>query len=126
MAVTRSSDAVPAADIDSRIKTGLSKQDFDRIFDRGLRTSGRFCRLLVHPGSGRVGVSTPKSVGCHARRNRLKRRGREAVRKSMALLRPDLDHILAMQASADQAVFAELCQDVADLLQRAYERWESK
>jgi ribonuclease P protein component len=105
---------------------GISKAEFDNIFENGIRVSGQFCRILVASGKARVGISTPKKIGCHARRNRLKRRLREAVKVNVNLLSNDLDTVILGKVDAESASFSEICADISQTLARANELWEKQ
>lgn len=105
---------------------GISKAEFDNIFENGIRVSGMYCRVLVARGKGRVGISTPKKVGCHARRNRLKRRLRDAVKTSVNLLSNDRDTVVLGKFEAEAASFSEICADISQTLARANELWEKQ
>lgn len=73
-----------------------------------------------------MGFSTSRSVGNTPRRNRLKRRFRAALQASSGLLSPKHDMVVAIHASADQAPYAEIAADVADVLKKASEQWASE
>jgi ribonuclease P protein component len=53
---------------------GPSKQRFEKIFTEGMRASGPNLRVLRLPGTGFVGVATPKKIGARPRRNHQRRR----------------------------------------------------
>lgn len=127
MAKTRSSVGEPEAAIDSRTsqpRRRLSKSAFNRVYEEGRRASGRFFRITTLPGEGRFGVATPKSVGCHARRNRLKRRTCEAFRADRSDSSSLFDVVVSANATAEAASFVELKADLQQTLQAALARWD--
>jgi ribonuclease P protein component len=72
-------------------------------------------------GTGYVGVTTSKGLGCRARRNRAKRRAKEAwVRAGLS---PDWDVVLSVKSNADRASFADLAADVLRAAQEARQAW---
>jgi ribonuclease P protein component len=69
----------------------LRSSDFRTIYDTGKRyTCAHFAAFYLmqaaHPGSPRVGFTTPRALGRAHIRNRVKRRFREAVRLHLAEL----------------------------------------
>ena len=124
MGRTSSSDGGCGAVRGSPINKGLSKSRFEEIYQKGKRVSGELCRVMALPGTGLIGYSTPRSIGCLARRNRMKRRFRAAVESCG---RPEgLDVIVAISASADKVEFESIQKDVAAGLKRISERWENE
>lgn len=74
------------------------------------------------PGTGLVGVATARSVGCHARRNRQKRRVREAVRVS-AVAEPQFDMAFVAKQAVYTTDFQTLRDEVVRLTTEAKRRW---
>lgn len=103
-----------------RVK-GPRASRFEEIYQNGSRTNSQFVRLIVLEGTGFVGVTTSKGLGCRARRNRAKRRAKEAW--SLAGLCPDWDVVLAVKASADRIPFSDLASDVLRASQEARKAW---
>ncbi|MGE0002465.1 MAG: ribonuclease P protein component [Fimbriimonadaceae bacterium] len=58
----------------------MDRKKFEEVFQQGRRANGRFARLCAQPGTGELGLTTARSIGSHARRNRARRRLREAWR----------------------------------------------
>lgn len=79
-------------------------------------------RLSALPGTGLLGIGTSKKIGNKPRRNRTKRRFREAVRLS-ELVDPRLDYVLIVGPRGDTAPFARIREEVVDLFGKARERW---
>lgn len=67
----------------------------------------------------RVGVSASRSLGSAVKRNRAKRRLREAMRPLLPALRPGWHLILLARKPLLQAEFAEIQSAIAQLLQRS-------
>ncbi|MBI5707574.1 MAG: ribonuclease P protein component [Armatimonadetes bacterium] len=103
---------------------GLSKARFEQVFQEGLRVQGTFCRLSGLKGTGLLGIATPKKLGSSPRRNRLKRRLKEAVRLSGAT-REGLDIVIIGVAAALDAPFKELQDDLAEAFRKLHKRWEN-
>lgn len=106
------------------MKSSLPRSTFERIYSDGKRVSGALCRILVLPGEGRFGFATPSKLGNTPRRNRLKRRFREAVRMHGTMHDPRFDCIVSANLAADAATFESICREIAELLPKAYARWE--
>lgn len=124
MGETSSSVGGCAAGRESPIRKGLTKGRFEEIYQKGKRVSGEFCRLMALPGTGQIGFSTPRAIGSLARRNRMKRRFRAAV--VSCGLPNELDVVVAISASADKAPYKAIQSDLAAVLKRISERWESE
>lgn len=105
---------------------GLSKQRFEAVFNEGIRVNGKHCRIASLSGTGRLGFATPKKLGTVPRRNRVKRRLREAVRISQGRLSLTWDCIFIAAASAESTDFEELRTDVAAAIEKLRARWESE
>lgn len=80
--------------------------------------------MYLLPGAGLVGIATSRGIGSHARRNRIKRRIREAVRSLSDHTQFDL--VIAAKQSAAVAPFVELRGEVQRLSQEVIERWENE
>lgn len=64
-------------------------------------------------GQGLFGVATSKAIGCHARRNRQKRRIKAAWQEIVAS--PQLDWICVVKPSIVEAPFAEIVDELRGL-----------
>jgi ribonuclease P protein component len=74
------------------------------------------------PGTGLVGIATSRKIGTAPRRNRTKRRFREAIRLQ-TLTHQGLDYVLIVKQDAATAPFERILIDVAALFQEAKGRW---
>lgn len=105
-----------------------SKLDFAAVYERGLRI-GDACLSLIalsnNESRTRLGLAVSKRCGNSVRRNRLKRRLREAFRLSQAELPTGLD--LVIQPRADTPIhLAALRQSLISLAKRAAKKWASR
>ena len=111
-----------------------SSQDFQRVRRRGKRQQGQWLIVMYarRPGEAatpdtpdaaclptRVGFSVSKRVGSAVRRNRVKRRLREAVRRRLWNAQPGWDMIVIARPEAADADYAALASELQDLLTRA-------
>ena len=69
-----------------------------------------------------MGVATSRSIGCHARRNRNKRRVREAVRLTQSH-DAAFDMAFVTKSAADGCDFQSLRDEVVRLTVEAKRRW---
>jgi ribonuclease P protein component len=77
--------------------------EIDSLFDKGQRFPTDFFTLIWQPAEQfRYGVFVGKTIGAATRRNRIKRRFREAIRLSCeSLAKPGLVGILPRRADQD-------------------------
>jgi ribonuclease P protein component len=102
---------------------GPRKGRFETIFRDGKRVSGDLCRLYAYPGQGKIGVSTAKKIGSHARRNRVKRRFREAIRTQPDMLDRRLDYVVVVNAGSADAPFEPVKSELRALFGKINDRW---
>lgn len=111
-----------------------SSQDFQRVRRRGKRQQGQWLILAYarRPTEGampdtpepprpptRVGFSVNKRVGSAVRRNRVKRRLREVIRRRLWNAQPGWDMIVIARPEAADVEYADLASELQDLLTRA-------
>lgn len=97
---------------------------------KGQRRRGKFVRLEaiarseeVGPQKPRVGFTVSKKNGNAVRRNRIKRRLRDAVRHcDSAVMRPHHDYVIIATPGALTAPYEVLCADVRSVIEAANER----
>jgi ribonuclease P protein component len=105
-----------------RIGRLTSKADFRKVYASGSRASDR--AVTVHALAtgedrpARVGISAGRGVGGSVRRNRAKRRLREAVRPIRSSLAVGADAVFVAKAAAITVEF----QDLADSVKAAASR----
>lgn len=102
-----------------------SRLDFATVYERGVRI-GDACFSLIalanEDSRTRLGLAVSKRCGNAVRRNRLKRRLREAFRLSRAELPTGLD--LVIQPRADTPIqLVPLRQSLISLTKRAAKKW---
>jgi ribonuclease P protein component len=71
-----------------------------------------------------VGISTAKKLGVIARRNKAKRRAREAARIIQTEIDRNLDFIISVSSKAEKLPFVDLKAELAGLFARMSERWD--
>ena len=72
---------------------------------------------------GRIGIATAKKIGCHARRNWVKRRIRESINSLESHLKPQIDYTLIASPSVVLLSFEETTAALQDALDRMASRW---
>jgi len=122
---TSSSDDahVAALGLPTKRNNGPTRAQFQRIYTEGKRISGRFCRVFVLEGTGKVGWATAKAIGGKPQRNREKRRYREALLSRTSRIPEHLDCVVVIAASAAQAPFTDLQADAEAILAEITKRW---
>lgn len=81
-------------------------------------------RVRADGGPGRVAVVAGRRVGSAVRRNRAKRRIREAVRR--AEVPAGFDLVLSAKAGADEVAFPDLVTEVQHAMRRSLSRARSR
>ena len=92
------------------------------VFARGVRYANRRLVLFVsegEPGRRRCAFAAGKKLGGAVRRNRLRRRMREAYRRERKEYLLGCDLVLLARQETGEASFEDLCWDLRDLLRKA-------
>ncbi len=93
--------------------------DFNRVYRQGASRLNNLMIVRALPNNlsySRYGVTVSKRVGKAVRRNKIKRRLREIIRRLP--LRPGWDVVLIARPPAGEASFAGVSEAVAGLLSR--------
>ncbi len=86
-------------------------EDFRRAYREGIRIAND--PVILHArargaGPARIGIAVRRQLGTAVRRNRIKRRIREAGGRAYAVLPEGMDVVIVPRASAAEVPFAEL------------------
>lgn len=100
----------------------LRKAEFDQVYRGGQRRSSKqftiFYRLTGAPHT-RFGFSVKKALGGAVKRNRIRRRMREALRLHRAEIAPGWDIVIHPRSSVERANFAALAAELIGLIRGA-------
>lgn len=113
---SRSDPAAP-----SHVRLTASPQ-FRLAYREGTRISDDLLVIYVRPNglkATRVGIAVPGRLGSATRRNRIKRRLREASRGSAGAAPGGADVVIVPRAAAAEAAFATLQESIRGLFNRA-------
>ncbi len=89
----------------------LTGEQYRLVYREGARYTDEVLVLYVRRSGlqvRRAGISVSRQVGCAVRRNREKRRVREAYRRQCAALPIGVDLVLLARANAVDATFSEI------------------
>ncbi len=103
----------------------LKTKDFRRVYDEGIKYSCRlfaaFCLDTTEPGrptGARIGFTVPRAMGKAVKRNRIKRRIREAIRLDLPSFGAQWDIVVNPRRTLMDAPFAEVRGEVRKLISR--------
>jgi len=121
-----SSPASPPARRFPKSSRLLNRSDFRRAYDQGFRYTSRlfaaFCldcsSMPARPPGPRVGFTVPRAIGKAVKRNRIRRRMREAIRLDLPLMGPQWDVVLNPRRGVLDAPFDEIRNEVRKLIDR--------
>jgi ribonuclease P protein component len=93
--------------------------DIERLFSRGKRQHHELATLVLGSNGleiSRFGFSTSKRVGHSVKRNLVKRRFREAVRRRLGEVEPGWDCLFIISPLAGSVSFSDIDDSVSSLL----------
>lgn len=103
----------------------LKNRDFRRVYDEGVRFTTRLFAAFyldtadsARTTGARVGFTVPRALGKAVKRNRIRRRMREAVRLELPALGPQWDIVINPRRAVLDAPFDEMRSEVRKLVHR--------
>ncbi len=96
--------------------------EFQRVRRDGKSHAHPLLVVVVAPSgehSPRIGIAASRAMGTAVRRNRARRRLRAALRPLLPAMAPGYDVVITARRPLLQAPWAEVCQALHTLLQRA-------
>jgi len=103
----------------------LQHAAFERVYKEGRRIFSGNLTVFFRPrttgdvvAGARVGFTVSRAMGNSVRRNRIRRRMREAVRLHLALLRVPVDVVINPKRTTAEADFSVLAAEVARAFQQ--------
>ncbi len=94
---------------------------FQEVITRGNPVRGRLGVVFLLQGkeeTPRVGISVPSRLGSAVRRNRIRRRLREAVRRLLPRLRAGTRLVIIAREAAEKEDFSRLCRELESMLKK--------
>lgn len=100
----------------------LTPAEFRQVYTEGMRIPTRhfvaFCWAAPDADGPKTGFTTPRALGKATRRNRMRRRLREVVRKQLSRLDPHWRIVWNLRRATLTATFGELRADVERVMER--------
>ncbi len=103
----------------------LQRAEFQRVFEAGQRTHGRYLTIIAAPGqhrAARLGIVASRKFGNAVHRNRAKRLIREVFRRTDSRETPGLDLIVIPRRELLDAAYANFEHDFRATLKRSASR----
>ncbi|MFQ5669274.1 MAG: ribonuclease P protein component [Acidobacteriota bacterium] len=98
------------------------RREFESVYRCGQRAGARELTVFLAPGQEpfhRLGLAVPRRLGSAVRRNRIKRRVREAFRCSRERIPGCYDMVVHPGKAAATLAFADLCEVLIQTAMRA-------
>ncbi|MDI6873504.1 ribonuclease P protein component [Candidatus Solincola sp.] len=111
------------------METLKKSRDFKRVLQGGDREKLENIVIFALPnpeGPTRIGISVTRRVGGSVRRNRIKRRIREAVWRNASLLPRGVDMVILAGAKCYDTEFNRIERDIKVFIERWKEREERR
>lgn len=122
---TREPSATPSNSFPKSARL-LRPTEFRKVYDEGFRVNSplfsAFCWKAPEPAGVRVGLTLPRALGKAVRRNRMKRRLRDAVRRRLAQFDPHLWIVVNPRRAAFDAPSQLIEHEVDRLVERCASR----
>lgn len=96
-------------------------EQFRQVHREGTRIADELVTVRVRRGGSgpsRIGIVVRRQLGSAVRRNRIRRRLREASAQAHSVLPDGLDVVITPRASAEEATFQELVASLTELFSR--------
>jgi ribonuclease P protein component len=100
----------------------LKPAEFRKVYEEGFRIAGAcfaaFCWQSPAGDGPRIGFTAPRALGKAVRRNRMKRRVRECLRRNIWRLPPYWWIVVNLRRAAADAPWSQIEQEVGKLIER--------
>jgi ribonuclease P protein component len=100
------------------MNTLKNTREFQRVVERGERKTLNTVTVYMLPTRSeetRIGISISKRIGNSVKRNKLKRRVREAIKENAPLLPAGMDIVIVARRGPSEASFQEIEEDIKQL-----------
>lgn len=103
------------------METLRNSREFKKVIDGGGKSVLETITIFILPnqvGKTRIGISVSRKLGGSVKRNKVKRRIREAARKTAGEIPESIDIVIIARKAAQKASYLDIEKDLTQALRR--------
>ncbi|NPV59771.1 MAG: ribonuclease P protein component [Actinobacteria bacterium] len=103
------------------METLRNSREFKEVIDGGEKSVLETITIFIlpnHVGQTRIGISVSRKLGGSVKRNKIKRRIREAARRTASEIPKSIDLVVIARKAAEKASYQDIEKDLAQALSK--------